>query len=172
MSCLQEPKLSVACKSSLKVFLGKEGKVFHCAFCDFCGCVIGLDKPVPLFLCGRPLTWWAFTASRLGHELHQSGKMRHDDIVQLVILISMSVEIRESFLFASPPSMLRVLQVYCSSFYGSLAGWDLDGPQAKMFYEVWRLNILLSQILPMATHRRYFLPFLAPGSLSARGEIA
>ena len=52
-----------------------------------------------------------------------------------------------------------------------MAGWDLDGPEAKKFYGVWRLNILLAHNLPRATHR-YFLPLLAPGSVSARGEIA
>ena len=63
--------------------------------------------------------------------------------------------------------MLRALQVYCSSYNGSLAGWDLDGPEAKKLYGVWRLNILLVHNLPRTTHS-YFLPLLAP----ARGDIA
>ena len=83
----------------------------------------------------------------------------HDATVKLAMLISKSVEVRDSFSFASPPSVLRALQVYCTSYYGSLAGWDLDGPEAKKFYGVWMLNILLSHILPRAAHR-YFLPLL------------
>ena len=66
--------------------------------------------------------------------------------------------------------MLRALQVYCTSYYRSLAGWDLEGPEAQRFYGVWRLNILLSHNLPRATHH-YFLPLLAPGAVSAKAEI-
>ena len=80
------------------------------------------------------------------------------------------MEVRDSFSFASLPSVLKALQVYCSSYYGSLAGWELEGPEAKKFFGVWRLNILLTHNGPRATHR-YFLPLLAPGTVSARGKI-
>ena len=73
-------------------------------------------------------------------------------------------------MFASPPSVLRALEVYCSSYYGSLAGWDLEGAEAQKFYGVWRLSVVLTHNLPRATHR-YFLPMLAPGAVSASGEI-
>ena len=161
---------SFARESNIQFSTDPDPAKSKCKMIYVCGRAIGLDKPAPLFLCGLPLPWVS-TASHLGHELHESGEMRHDAIVKRAILISKSVEVRESFSFASPPSVLRALQIYCSSYYGSLAGWDLDGPEAKMFYGVWRLNILLSHNLPRATHR-YFLPLLAPGSVSARGEIA
>ena len=80
------------------------------------------------------------------------------------------MEVRESFSFASPPSVLRALDIYCSAYYGTLAGWDLSGPEAIQFYGVWRINVLLSHNLPRGTHR-YFLPLLAPGAVSARSEI-
>jgi hypothetical protein len=134
-----------------------------------CGRRTGLAKPAPLLLCGSPLPWVA-TATHLGHELHESGEMRHDATVKRAILIGKSVEVRDSFSFASPPSVLRALNVYCSSYYGSLAGWDLGGPEARSFYGVWRLNILLTHNLPRGTHR-YFLPQLAPGAASAKAEI-
>ena len=134
-----------------------------------CGRQAGLAKPAPLLLCGRPLPWVA-TASHLGHEIHESGSMSHDATVKRAILIGKSVEVRDSFGFASPPSVLRALQVYCSSYYGSLAGWQLAGPEAHKFYGVWRLNILLTHNVPRATHR-YFLPLLAPGAVSAKAEI-
>ena len=86
------------------------------------------------------------------------------------VLISKLVEVRHSIAFASPSSVLRALQVYCSSYYGSLAGWELEGAEAQKFYGVWRLNVLLTHKLPRATHR-YFLPMLSPGAVSARAEI-
>ena len=134
-----------------------------------CGRSPGLTKPGPLLLCGRPLPWVS-TASHLGHKLHESGDLRHDVIVKQAVLISKSVEVHDSFTFASPPSVLKALQVYCSSYYGSLAGWELEEVKAQKFYGVWRLNVLLTHKLPRAT-RRYFLPKLAPGAVSARAEI-
>ena len=82
----------------------------------------------------------------------------------------MSVEVRDSFSFASPPSVLRALDIYCSAYYGTLAGWDLRGKEANQFFGVWRINVLLAHNLPRGTHR-YFLPLLAPGAVSARSEI-
>jgi hypothetical protein len=96
--------------------------------------------------------------------------MHHDATVKRAILIGKSVEIRDSFNFASTPSVLRALRVYCSSYYGSLAGWDLEGAEAQKFFGVWRLNVLLTHKLPRATHR-YFLPLLAPGAIYARAEV-
>ena len=96
--------------------------------------------------------------------------MKHDIEVKRAILISKSAEVRDCFSFASPTSVLRSLNVYCSSYYGSLSGWDLGGPEAIKFYGVWRLNVVLSHNLPRGTHR-YFLPLLAPGAVSAKAEI-
>ena len=96
--------------------------------------------------------------------------MTHDTIVKRAILIGKSVEVRDSFSFAAPCSVLRAVQIYCSSYYGSLAGWELDGAEAQKCYGVWRLNVLLTHNLPRATHR-FFLPMLAPGAVSAKGEI-
>ena len=135
-----------------------------------CGHQTGLAKPAPLMLCGQPLPWVA-AATHLGHELHETGEMRHDATVKRAILIGKSVDVRDSFSFADPSSVLRALNIYCSSYYGSLAGWDLDGPEAHKFYGVWRLNTLLAHNLPRGTHR-CFLPLLAPGSVSAKAEIA
>ena len=96
--------------------------------------------------------------------------MTHDTKVKRAILIGKTVEVRDSFSFASPPSVLRALQIYCSSYYGNLAGWELEGAEAQKFYGVWRLNVVLTHNLPRGTHR-YFLPMLAPGAVSARGQI-
>ena len=62
------------------------------------------------------------------------------------------------------------LQVYCSSYNGSLAGWELEEAKVQKFYGVWRLNVLLTHKLPRTTHQ-HFLPMLAPGAVSARAEI-
>ena len=134
-----------------------------------CGRQSGLSKPAPLKLCGCVLPLVS-TATHLGHEIHESGEMKHDNEVKRAILISKSIEVRDCFSFASPPSVLRSLNVYCSSYYGSLSGWDLGGPEALKFYGVRRLNVLLAHNLPRGTPR-YFLPLLDPGAVSAKAEI-
>ena len=96
--------------------------------------------------------------------------MTHDIKVKRAILIGKSVEVLDSLSFAAPSSVLRALQINCSSYYGSLAGWELGGAEAYKFYGVWRLNMLLAHNLPRETHR-FFLPMLAPEAVSAKGEI-
>ena len=85
-------------------------------------------------------------------------------------MIGKSVEVRDSLSFAAPSSVVIALQIYCSSYNGSLAGWELAGAEAHKFYGVWRLNMLLAHNLLRETHR-FFLPMLAPEAVSAKGEI-
>ena len=96
--------------------------------------------------------------------------MKHDAQVKRAILIGKSVEVRDSFGFATPPSVLRAQEVYCTSYYGSLAGWDLAGPEATKFYNVATISIKEAWNVPRATHR-YFLPVLAPSFVPARAEV-
>ena len=112
-----------------------------------CGRQISLAKPAPLYLCGRSLPFVA-TALHLGHEIHESGDMSYNASIKRAILIGKSVEVQDYFRFVSAPSVLRALNVYRSSYYGSLAGWDLEGPEARKFYGVWRLNVLLTHNVP------------------------
>ena len=81
-----------------------------------------MRKPVPLRLCGQDLPW-VESATHLGHELHQSGTMEHDAKVARARYIDQTVEVRQAFSFASPVEVLRALQVYCTSYYGSML-WD------------------------------------------------
>jgi hypothetical protein len=73
-----------------------------------CGQNTGLAKPSPLNLGGRVLPWVP-TATHLGHELHESGTMEHDARVKRVMFISKSLEIRETFSFASPVEIMRAV---------------------------------------------------------------
>ena len=89
-------------------------------------------KPAALMLGGKELPW-VETATHLGHELHESGSMEHDAKVKRAEFIDKSVEIRETFKFASPVEVLHTLKVYCSSFYGCML-WDLSGVGASHVY--------------------------------------
>ena len=107
-----------------------------------------LTKPVPLMLCGKDLPW-VDTATHLGHELHSSGTMGHDSNVARARFIDQTVEVRQSFSFASPVEVVRALQVYCTSFYGSIL-WDLHSEGAKQFFNSWTTGIKLTWDCPRA----------------------
>ena len=95
-------------------------------------------KPLPLMLGGKELPW-VETATHLGHELHESGIMEHDAKVKRAEFIDKSVEVRETFQFASPVEVLQALKVYCSSFYGSML-WDLAANGASQVFNAWNIK--------------------------------
>ena len=128
-----------------------------------------LARPAPLMLEGRELPW-VETATHLGHELHQSGMMEHDAKIKRAEFISRSVELRETFGFASPVEIQGALKVYCSSFYGSML-WDLSGDGACQVYNSWNTAIKLAWDCPRDTRKYLVQQVLSPGLSSARTDI-
>ena len=126
-------------------------------------------KPAPLILGGRELPWVA-TASHLGHELHESGNMEHDAKVKRAEFIDKSVEIRETFKFASPVEVLQALKIYCSSFYGSML-WDLTGNGASQVFNAWNMAIKLTWDCPRETRNYLVQQVLSCDMTSARTDI-
>jgi hypothetical protein len=135
-----------------------------------CGHNKRLAKPVPLSLCGRVLPWVA-SATHLGHEIHESGEMTYDSQVKRAQYIGKSVEVRDSFGFASPPEVLTALNLYCTSYYGCLAGWDLGSAAAAAYFSAQTVGIKLAWGVPRATRTYLVQQCLAPGATSARAEV-
>ena len=89
-----------------------------------CGNNTRLTKPAAISLCGEVLPW-VESADHLGHVLHQSGTMDHDVKRKRAEYISKCVQVHEMLKFAIPVEILHATDIYCSSYYGSLASWDL-----------------------------------------------
>ena len=134
-----------------------------------CGSKKGLRKPAPLSLCGRDLPW-VNTATHLGHEIHETGSMEHDALIKRAIFIANTVEIRESFSFASPVEILSAMKIYCCSFYGSML-WDLGGQGASMVFNSWSTAVKLTWDVPRATRTYLLQQVLQSGLTSARVDI-
>jgi hypothetical protein len=99
-----------------------------------------LVKPAPLQLGGRDLPW-VESANHLGDMLHHSGNMDHDASIARAKFIEQSVETRQAFSFASPAEIIRALQVYNSSHYGSRGLKTLNFPGSKeKEYETFRIK--------------------------------
>ena len=128
-----------------------------------------MRKPVPLRLCGQDLPW-VESATHLGHELHQSGTMEHDAKVARARYIDQTVEVRQAFSFASPVEVLRALQVYCTSYYGSML-WDFRGEGAIQFFNSWTTAVKLTWDCPRATRTYLVQQVLSCGNISAKTEI-
>ena len=77
---------------------------------------------------------------------------------------------RQSFSFASPVEVVRALEVYTTSYYGSML-WDLQGQGATQFCNSWTTAIKLAWDCPRATRTYLVQQVLGCGSTSARTEI-
>ena len=75
------------------------------------------------------------------------------------------------FRFASPVEVLVATSVYCSDYYGSLAGWDLGSDKANMFFNAWSTHVKLTWRVPRQTRTFLVQSVLAPGFTSARTEV-
>ena len=135
-----------------------------------CGKQSSLAKPVPLTLCGKELPWVS-SALHLGHHLHEDGSMTHDIEIKRAEYIGKTVELREMLHFASPADVLVATSVFCSDYYGSLAGWDLDSDKVRMFYNAWSTHVKLTWKVPRQTKTYLLQNVLSPGLTSARSEI-
>ena len=135
-----------------------------------CGKQASLAKPVPLTLCGKELPWVS-TALHLGHHLHEDGTLTHDIEVKRAEYIGKTMELREMLRFASPVEVLVATSVYCSDYYGSLAGWDLGSDKANMFFNAWSTHVRLTWRVPRQARTFLVQNVLAPGLTSARTEV-
>ena len=128
-----------------------------------------LSKPAPLLLCGRELPF-VKQADHLGNMLTEQGDMDHDAEIKRAKFIQSTVEIREIFKSAAPSEVLKALNVYCSSFYGSCL-WDLGGDKAKQLYTAWSTSVKLAWGLPQQTRTYFLQQLLSCGFSSAKVDI-
>jgi hypothetical protein len=95
--------------------------------------------------------------------------MEHDAKIARACFIDQSVEVRQTFFFASPAVVLRALQVYCSSHYGVML-WDLQGDGASQYINSWTTAIRLAWNC-RATRSYLVQDVLAYGYTSAKADI-
>ena len=111
-----------------------------------CGLAKPRKKPDKLILDGKQLPW-VESAHHLGHILHQSGTMQKDISVKKATFIDNSVEVRETFGFASPSEILQAVKLYMGSHYGSML-WELDSDMATKYFNAWTICVKLAWQVP------------------------
>ena len=82
-------------------------------------------------------------------------RLERDILSKRAGFIDQSVDIRETFGFASPAEVLRAVELYGGSHYGSML-WELDSKAAHQYYNAWNTCVKLAWQVPRATHT-YFV---------------
>ena len=134
-----------------------------------CGRAKARQKPVNLMLDGKQLPW-VESAVHLGHTLHQSGNMDKDIRIKRANFIDESVEVRETFEFASPTEVLQAVKLYVGSHYGSML-WDLGCDMATQYFNAWNTCVKLAWQVPRATRTYLVDHLLNCGQSNARMDI-
>lgn len=96
--------------------------------------------------------------------------MEHNAYIKRAAFIKESVELRETFHFASPVEVLTAIKIYCGGFYGAML-WDLKGEGAIKVYNSWTTAVKLAWHAPRATRTCLVQNVLASGISSARADI-
>ena len=133
-----------------------------------CGKSRAQQKPANLILDGKQLPW-VESAVHLGHVLHQSGTMEQDTRTKRAKFIDESVEVRETFGFASPSEVLRAVKLYVGSHYGSML-WDLGSEMAGQYFNAWKTCVKLTWQVPRASHTYFVDNLLNCGMSSVRED--
>ena len=77
--------------------------------------------------------------------------MTQDIEIKRAKCIGKTVELHEMLHFASPVEALSATSVFCSDYYGRLAGWDLESDKARMFFNAWSTHVNLTLKVPCQT---------------------
>jgi hypothetical protein len=90
--------------------------------------------------------------------------------VNRATFIQQSVEVRETFHYASPVEVMSAIKVYCSSFYGCML-WDLRGEGAGQVFNAWSTAVKLAWPVPRSTRTYLLQQVLSSGITSAKVDI-
>ena len=128
-----------------------------------------VQYPKPVSLNGMSLPW-VTSANHLGHTLHQDCTMDEDARSKRMTFITDTTDLREMFFWADPRQIIFAMQVYCTSFYGSML-YDLYGEEANMIFRCWKTALKLAWGVPRSTFTFLVDHLLAGETPSLRDSI-
>ena len=88
----------------------------------------------------------------LGNILQSDNSMKSDCLSKRGKFIGIVNSLLQEFHFVAPSILVKLINIYASSFYGSSL-WDLYSPQVDKIYKSWNVNIRNIFNLPWRTHR-------------------
>ena len=110
----------------------------------------------PVLLNGDPLPWVG-EVKHLGNLLQSENNMKHDTMVKRGKFIGKINSLLQELHFAEPNVFMTLVNIYCSSFYGSNL-WDLYSNEVDRIYKSWNVTIRNVFKVPFTTHRYLIEP--------------
>ena len=105
----------------------------------------------PIILNDVPLPWVS-EVKHLGNILQSENSMRSDCAVKRGRFIGKVNSLLQEFHYAEPMVMVKLLNIYVTSFYGSCL-WDLYSKDVDRIYKSWNVTIRNIFNVPRETHR-------------------
>ena len=110
----------------------------------------------PIILNEDPLPWVS-EVKHLGNILQSDNSMKRDVAVKRGKFIGKVNSLLQEFHFADPAVLVKLLKVYCTSFYGSSL-WDIYSSDVDRLYKSWNVSIRNIFNVPYTTHRYLIEP--------------
>ena len=133
----------VAAKSKTKTIIFTSGKI---------------PEAEKLSLNGDPLPWVG-EIKHLGNILQSNISMKSDCLAKRGNFIGTINAMMQEFHFVNPDVLVKLINVYATSFYGSVL-WNLYSPQVDKLYRTWNVTIRNIFSLPWKAHR-YWVEILS-----------
>ena len=113
----------------------------------------------PIILNGDPLPWVG-EVKHLGNLLQSDNTMKHDTAVKRGKFIGKINSLLQDLHFVAPSVLMKLVTIYCSSFYGSNL-WDLYSPEVDRIFKSWNVTVRNIFKVPFTTHRFFIEPISA-----------
>ena len=113
----------------------------------------------PVVLNGDPLPW-VEEVKHLGNILQSENNMKHDAVVKRGKFIGKINSLLQELYFVEPDVFMKLMNIYCSSFYGSNL-WDLYSKEVDRIFKSWNITVRNVFKIPFTTHRYLIEPLSA-----------
>ena len=110
----------------------------------------------PIILNSDPLPW-VTEVKHLGNILQCDNSMKRDTAVKRGKFIGKVNSLLQEFHYTDPAVVIKLLKVYCTSFYGSSL-WDIYSADVDRLYKSWNVSVRNIFNVPFTTHRYLIEP--------------
>ena len=110
-----------------------------------------LSEPAPILLDGRKLPW-VKKINHLGCTFESDLSMKFDILIKRGQFIGKVNSIFQEFHFIDPIILLKLINSYATTFYGSCI-WNLQSKECEKLYNAWNVTIRTAFKLDRKTHR-------------------
>ena len=109
-----------------------------------------------IYLNGTPLPWQD-DVKHLGNTLETNNSFSKDCDLKRGKFIGKVHSLFQELHFASPEFVMKMYEIYCSSFYGSNL-WKLSGSSCERIYTAWNTACRILFEIPRTSHRYLIEP--------------